>query len=219
MIYHQWIGLQSKRFSSDFHDRRSWHDLIEYLNEVFWGYHPWKKLLYWFQANSIKILPVVWEAFYRFDHDTLQKTFKICVNLIEPAFLFQENNFKAVLESIRDLMNEETIIPDWLTNIFLGYGDPAGAQYQNIVKEDPEAFISTVDFKDTFLDKDHLIQSFPGKSNCICQRQISSKPCTLPQYEEAKFIYRRYTPRLIYLAIKIALQGLSSCGKFSFNWN
>ena len=49
-----------------------------------------------------------------------------------PRTLFwpQENNFKAVLESIRDLMNEETIIPEWLTNIFLGYGDPAGVPYE-----------------------------------------------------------------------------------------
>jgi hypothetical protein len=32
----------------------------------------------------------------------------------------KENNFKAVLESIRDLMNEEVIIPPWLHDIFLG---------------------------------------------------------------------------------------------------
>jgi intron-binding protein aquarius len=36
----------------------------------------------------------------------------------------KENNFKAVLESIRDLMNEDVIIPPWLHDIFLGYGDP-----------------------------------------------------------------------------------------------
>ena len=59
-------------------------------------------------------------------------------------------------------MNEETIIPDWLTNIFLGYGDPAGAQYTNIAKQNPETFISNVDFKDTFLDSEHLVNSFPG---------------------------------------------------------
>lgn len=67
-----------------------------------------------------------------------------------------------MLESIRDLMNEETIIPEWLTNIFLGYGDPAGAQYTSIAKETPDTFINVVDFKDTFLDAKHLAQSFPG---------------------------------------------------------
>lgn len=77
--------------------------------------------------------------------------------------MVQENNFKAVLESIRDLMNEETIIPEWLTNIFLGYGDPAGAQYSSIIAEQPEVYIPKVDFKDTFLNSQHLRESFPGE--------------------------------------------------------
>jgi Intron-binding protein aquarius N-terminus len=54
----------------------------------------------------------------------------------------QENNFKAVLESIRDLMNEATVVPGWLHDIFLGYGDPAAAQYASM-----EGFLATVDFK------------------------------------------------------------------------
>lgn len=54
----------------------------------------------------------------------------------------QENNFKAVLESIRDLMNEQTVVPPWLHDIFLGYGDPAAAQYSKM-----DGFIRTVDFK------------------------------------------------------------------------
>lgn len=70
-----------------------------------------------------------------------------------------------MLESIRDLMNEDTIIPEWLTNIFLGYGDPSGAQYTSIMEENPESFIPTVDFKDTFLDAEHLKESFPGSGS------------------------------------------------------
>lgn len=54
----------------------------------------------------------------------------------------QENNFKAVLESIRDLMNEQTVVPPWLHDIFLGYGDPAAAQYSQM-----EGFVRTIDFK------------------------------------------------------------------------
>ncbi len=54
----------------------------------------------------------------------------------------QENNFKAVLESIRDLLNEAAAIPPWLHDIFLGYGDPAAAHYTNM----PDT-LSTVDFK------------------------------------------------------------------------
>ncbi|GAX76342.1 hypothetical protein CEUSTIGMA_g3788.t1 [Chlamydomonas eustigma] len=70
----------------------------------------------------------------------------------------KENNFKAVLESIRDLMNEEVIIPGWLHDIFLGYGDPGAAHYSSM---DAELRLNTVDCKDTFLDADHVVQSFP----------------------------------------------------------
>jgi len=70
----------------------------------------------------------------------------------------KENNFKAVLESMRDLMNEATVVPPWLHDTFLGYGDPAAAQYSKL----PEAFVRTIDFKDTFLDAEHLKESFPG---------------------------------------------------------
>jgi len=41
----------------------------------------------------------------------------------------KENNFKAVLETIRILMNTECVVPDWLHDIILGYGDPGAAQY------------------------------------------------------------------------------------------
>lgn len=54
----------------------------------------------------------------------------------------KENNFKAVLESIRDLMNEVAIMPDWLEKVFLGYGDPAAAMYQNLPNQ-----LRTIDFK------------------------------------------------------------------------
>ncbi|KAI8476245.1 MAG: hypothetical protein J3K34DRAFT_511964 [Monoraphidium minutum] len=68
----------------------------------------------------------------------------------------KENNFKAVLESIRDLLNEDASIPPWLRDIFLGYGDPGAAHYSAM----PDT-LPTVDFKDTFLDFDHLKESFP----------------------------------------------------------
>ena len=57
----------------------------------------------------------------------------------------QENNFKAVLESIRDLMNEQTVVPPWLHDIFLGYGDPAAAQYSSPTMA--PGLLRTVDFK------------------------------------------------------------------------
>ena len=37
--------------------------------------------------------------------------------------------YQAVLETIRALMNAECVVPDWLHDTFLGYGDPAAAHY------------------------------------------------------------------------------------------
>ncbi|CAG8442045.1 1306_t:CDS:10 [Diversispora eburnea] len=56
-----------------------------------------------------------------------------------------------VLETIRDLMQSELVVPEWLHNVFLGYGFPGSAHYimlQNLPKE--------IDFRDTLLDYDHL---------------------------------------------------------------
>ncbi|XP_071735864.1 uncharacterized protein [Rutidosis leptorrhynchoides] len=69
----------------------------------------------------------------------------------------KENNFKAILESIRDLMNETCIVPDWLHDVFLGYGNPSAAQWTNM----PD-LLETVDFKDTLLDADHVKECFPN---------------------------------------------------------
>uniref|UniRef100_A0A8C5HLF1 RNA helicase aquarius n=1 Tax=Gouania willdenowi TaxID=441366 RepID=A0A8C5HLF1_GOUWI len=69
----------------------------------------------------------------------------------------KENNFKAVLETIRHLMNTECVVPDWLHDIILGYGDPGNAHYSKMPNQ-----ISTLDFNDTFLSLDHLRSCFPG---------------------------------------------------------
>ena len=54
----------------------------------------------------------------------------------------KENNFKAILECIRDLMNEHAAVPEWLHDIFLGYGDPGAASYKNMAEPVP-----SLDFK------------------------------------------------------------------------
>ncbi|XP_030854514.1 RNA helicase aquarius isoform X2 [Strongylocentrotus purpuratus] len=71
----------------------------------------------------------------------------------------KENNFKAVLETIRDLMNTDCVVPDWLHDILLGYGDPGAAHYSKMTKQ-----IATLDWNDTFLNADHLRASFPDHS-------------------------------------------------------
>lgn len=71
------------------------------------------------------------------------------------------NNFKAVLETIRDVMNSTAAggsVPAWLQDIFLGYGDPSSAFYANL----PSGVqIDNMDFRDTFLSAEHVRASFP----------------------------------------------------------
>ena len=76
-----------------------------------------------------------------------------------------------MLEAIRDLMNTDCVVPDWIHDIFLGYGDPAAAHYtrlvlvrllfiRGVVFRIPQQ-IKSLDFNDTFLSLDHLRDSFP----------------------------------------------------------
>jgi len=69
----------------------------------------------------------------------------------------QENNFKPVLETIRDLMQSDLMVPEWLHDVFLGYGNPNSAHYSQLQRQ-----VREIDFRDTFLDLDHLKSSFPG---------------------------------------------------------
>ena len=71
----------------------------------------------------------------------------------------RENNFKPVLESIRNLVLSEMPLPSWLHEVFLGYGDPAGASYKNLPNR-----LQKLDYRDTFLDWQHLVESLPGKT-------------------------------------------------------
>jgi len=87
----------------------------------------------------------------------------------------KENNFKAVLETIRDLMTQAqsgTAVPHWLHDVFLGYGDPAAAHYKTLQAkaaaeaaeddEETEAADRVMDFRDTFLDAQHVVDAFPA---------------------------------------------------------
>lgn len=71
----------------------------------------------------------------------------------------RENNFKAVLDSIKDLAVSDVPLPDWLQDVFLGYGDPATASYQRLPNK-----LKSVDYRDTFVDWQHLVESLPGKT-------------------------------------------------------
>nr|XP_002131605.1 RNA helicase aquarius [Ciona intestinalis] len=68
----------------------------------------------------------------------------------------KENNFKAVLATIRGLMNTQCVVPDWLHDVLLGYGDPSAANYSKMGQQ-----IKELDWNDTFLSISHLKESFP----------------------------------------------------------
>lgn len=71
----------------------------------------------------------------------------------------RENNFRPILESIRSLTLSDIPLSSWLHEVFLGYGDPAGATYTHLPNK-----IERVDYRDTFLNWQHLIESLPGKT-------------------------------------------------------
>ncbi|KAH6654447.1 hypothetical protein BKA67DRAFT_535769 [Truncatella angustata] len=71
----------------------------------------------------------------------------------------RENNFKPVLESIRSLVRSEVPLAPWLHEVFLGYGDPAAATYKNLPNR-----AKKIDYRDTFLNWQHLVESMPGKA-------------------------------------------------------
>lgn len=71
----------------------------------------------------------------------------------------RENNFKPILESIKRLALSDVPAPAWLQEVFLGYSDPAAASYQRLPNK-----LKSIDYRDTFLDWQHLIESLPGKN-------------------------------------------------------
>lgn len=99
----------------------------------------------------------------------------------------KENNFKAVLETIRGLMRGGAhsmyrSLPSWLMPVLLGYGsDPSAASF---LSPQMKSFASktagvtspnaALDFGDTFLDDQHLRGSFPGCNVIIGHQDGSS---------------------------------------------
>ena len=86
----------------------------------------------------------------------------------------RENNFKPVLESVQQLVGAEALLPTWLQEVFLGYGDPKSASYMELANR-----IESTDFLDTFLGWEHLDESFPGQPLQVPDGQ---KPLFGPPY-------------------------------------
>lgn len=104
-----------------------------------------------------------------------------------------------LLSSCRDLLMSCICraIPPWLHDIFLGYGSPSSAHYRNMPpsRHSPTRGPSTEmsseedeidDYRDTFLDYQHLIDSFPDADVTFSDAEgkainITKKEASVPQ--------------------------------------
>lgn len=98
----------------------------------------------------------------------------------------RENNFRAILETTRGLLSGSgsisRVLPPWLQGLLLGHGNPSDADYKSDnVREyakktvgvaDPDSFL---DFGDTFVDAQHLHESFPGAQINIDGKKATGK--------------------------------------------
>jgi intron-binding protein aquarius len=71
----------------------------------------------------------------------------------------RENNFKPTLDTMRSLVAADTHLPVWFRDSFLGYGDPQSSNYSQLSNK-----IRSLDYRDTFLNWQHLEESFPKRS-------------------------------------------------------
>ena len=85
----------------------------------------------------------------------------------------RENNFRSVLETVRGLLlttgSVDRSVPSWLQPVLLGYGDPSSASFDSrnmrsfalktVGVTSPNAALN---YGDTFLDTEHLVESFKG---------------------------------------------------------
>ncbi|KAL8774528.1 MAG: hypothetical protein Q9209_000901 [Squamulea sp. 1 TL-2023] len=86
----------------------------------------------------------------------------------------RENNFKKILETIKHLALSDIPVPDWLQGVFLGFGDPSSATYTKL----PNG-LNQLDFRDTFLDWPHLVESLPNRT---VEATTSQEPSIKPPY-------------------------------------
>ena len=97
----------------------------------------------------------------------------------------KENNFKAVLETIRELMNTVCVVPDFLHDIILGYGDPGAAHYKALQQqkiEEGKSVVESINFNDTFLSFEHLRHSFPSHEVTVGENYAKSPNLLVPPF-------------------------------------
>ncbi|ETI51788.1 hypothetical protein L914_04754 [Phytophthora nicotianae] len=73
----------------------------------------------------------------------------------------RENNFKAVLDTVAGAWlnaNKEELLPTWLHDLFLGYGDPAAAMYKSIYKTRADKQLA-IPMGELLLDGEHALEA------------------------------------------------------------
>ncbi|KAJ1733134.1 hypothetical protein LPJ61_001707 [Coemansia biformis] len=85
----------------------------------------------------------------------------------------QENNFKSVLETIRELMVNPVALPDWLSATFLGYGDPGTSDAVQWTRA------GKVWFGDTFVSEEHLRECLGQFTVEFANECGFAKPCAI----------------------------------------
>ncbi|KRZ07965.1 Intron-binding protein aquarius, partial [Trichinella zimbabwensis] len=93
----------------------------------------------------------------------------------------KENNFKAVLDTIRQLMNSECVLPSWFNDLLLGYGDPSVAHYSKLEEQ-----FAVLNFDDTFLSVEHVKESFTDDYEIITNENDLKPPYRIALDETEK---------------------------------
>lgn len=93
----------------------------------------------------------------------------------------EKNNFKGVLETIRNLINTKFVVPDWLRSLLIGFGDPNEANPATL--RDPDKPL-LLDYYDTFLDFNHLVETFQTiKSDYKVDHEVVGDVSLVPPFK------------------------------------
>lgn len=77
------------------------------------------------------------------------------------------------------------VVPSWFESVFLGYdNDMSSSHYENMPMQ-----LTSLDFRDTFLDWQHLQESFPSKKIVPAKKSIEG--CPPPYVLTSKSVTKR----------------------------
>jgi len=94
----------------------------------------------------------------------------------------EEKSFKGLLQTVRDIMLDSMTVPTWLQEVFLGFGDPSSATYQALSNR-----LTSIKFADTFVSREHLLDSFPDSVKVIFETPDEDIPQGIPESYEITF--------------------------------